>query len=337
MIVAKFGGSSVRDASAFRRCLEIIKKERSIKLVILSATYNTTNELEEIYSLASENKKLQARKYQEIISRHKALAMELCIDDNLSHQFFDQIDKEFTKCTRKDDFLALGEIISSTLFYFFLKDNLNDEVVLIDAKSLVKTNSCYGNATPNESLIATACQKNNFENKITITQGFIGSDDLGHTTTLGREGSDYSASLLAAALNASEVQIWTDVDGIYSADPRLVKEAIPIKNLSYKQAALLAKSGAKVLFSKTLAPVLVKNIPVRVKSSLNPEKEGSLITASEALSCAITSQKSKINEDEYVITIVGPNLGDSGFYTETVTSQKHLETLVSLHKKYCLL
>ena len=346
MIVAKFGGSSVRDASAFKRCQEIIKKQDAIKIVILSATYNTTNELEEIFSLSESESEsesdhdieFQKEKYQLLINRHKALATDLCIKKELSDALFNQIDKEYQVCQRKDDYLALGELMSSHLFYHFLKMNLTNmtSVKLIDARTLIKTDSLFGMATPNVAKIKSACQELDRENSLIITQGFIGSDDQNNTTTLGREGSDYTASLLAAAIGATEVQIWTDVDGVYSADPRLVSEAKPIAKLSYKQAAILAENGAKVLFPQTLAPVIEKKIPVRVKSSLFPEKEGSIITDEVASRTAVTSQRCEENENEYIISVVGPQLEDKTFSQHKVSKDEHIEALISLHQKYCL-
>jgi aspartate kinase len=342
LIVAKFGGSSVRDASAFKRCLEIIKKQDTIKLVILSATYNSTNELEEIYELSIQGSKLQEEKYQSLIKRHQDLAIDLGIDNEIVDLFFDKIDIEYRTCQRKDDYLALGELMSSTLFYHYLNIHLTDAVSLEfrDARELIKTDSQFGMAVPNEDKIKTACHQLVKENSLIITQGFIGSDEMNRTTTLGREGSDYSASLLAAAIGASGVQIWTDVDGVYSADPRLVKEAKPIKNLSYLQAAMLAKNGAKVLYPKTLAPLLSQNIPVYVKSSLFPEKVGSLIDDDEATFCAVTSKKNQDSsvdsESEFIISVIGPHLTDKKISQYHVSEKLHLETLSSLHQKYCL-
>jgi aspartate kinase len=232
--------------------------------------------------------------------------------------------------------------MSSTLFYHYLNILLTDVVSVEcrEARELIKTDSQFGMAVPNEDEIKTACHQLVQENNLIITQGFIGSDEMNRTTTLGREGSDYSASLLAAAVGASEVQIWTDVDGVYSADPNLVKEAKPIPFLSYWQAAKLAENGAKVLFPKTLAPLIINKIPVRVKSSLFPEKAGSLISDIEETLCAVTSQRNQDSdssvENEFIISVIGPQPGKEIFTQYHVSKKQHLDELGSLHQKYCL-
>ena len=239
-------------------------------------------------------------KVDSLIRRHLVLSRELNLSQETAEAFFQNIkDKVMSECPR-DELLAQGELMSSFLLSQYLELNLKSAVQLIDARVFLKTDSCFGEAKPNENLIGERCQELLKKETLMVTQGFIGSTIDGKTTVLGREGSDYSATLFARALKASEVHIWTDVSGIYSCDPRLVKDAFPFKKLSYSQASMLAENGAKVLFSKTLSPLMKDKIPLWVKSSYSPDEEGTLINSDESSEVGCTLQGD-------TIAIVGPH------------------------------
>jgi len=161
-----------------------------------------------------------------------------------------------------------------------LREREEVETQWFDARKVIRTDDTFGCAVPAIDVIAEQAEKRlrpRIAQALIVTQGFIGSDAAGHTTTLGRGGSDYTASLLAEALNASRVDIWTDVAGIYTTDPRIVAQAKRIDNLSYSEAREMATLGAKVLHPATLLPAIRKNIPVFVGASNNPSAGGTLV------------------------------------------------------------
>lgn len=297
-VVAKFGGSSVKDAEAMLRSVKVIESNSDIKIVVISATQNTTNQLEFIAQAASKgDEKNLALLINELITRHSKIAEELYSSDevrkdlNFLYEELRLISDEIISiklCTPKimDQLYSIGERISSLLMSDLVRLRVPEKnVVLLDARNIIKTNSDYQKAEPQIDIIEEKTKEflmpGLSSNTLFVTQGFIGKDLLGNTTTLGREGSDYSAALFGEAIDASLVQIWTDVAGIASSDPRKIPEAQFIKTLSYDEATALASLGAKVLFPTTLLPTKRKNIPVFVGSSLNPEKGGTLITNSQ--------------------------------------------------------
>ncbi|MCT8633374.1 lysine-sensitive aspartokinase 3, partial [Glaesserella parasuis] len=186
-----------------------------------------------------------------------------------------------TSAALTDELICHGEMMSTKIFTQLLKER-NYPAVWVDVREIVATNNHYGKAAPNDE--KTQAQSDAIlkpliaEGKVVITQGFIGRDDEGKTTTLGRGGSDYSASLLAEVLNANDVLIWTDVPGIYTTDPRVVPAAKRIDTMSFNEAAEMATFGAKVLHPATLLPAVRSNIPVYVGSSKAPEQGGTWVT-----------------------------------------------------------
>ena len=276
-IVAKFGGSSVKNAQAIERCVDIVENFPEINMIVVSATYQTTNKLEN----------LDLKTLEELYKHHKNMAFYL----SLSEKYHGEIDRifEYAKetlekkedsCKWQDQIYCVGELWSSWLFCGALEKKLSKKVIWLDARDIIKTNSDYGNALPIEEKIQSSCNKINLaEDTLFITQGFIGSDENGQNTTLGREGSDYTATLVASALKSKAVIIWTDVPGISTIDPRVDNQAIVIPQMDYKMASTLAGHGAKVLFEKTLDPVSKLNIPVFVKSSLEPNLPGTCISS----------------------------------------------------------
>ncbi|MBT6325860.1 MAG: aspartate kinase [Bdellovibrionales bacterium] len=292
MIVAKFGGSSVKDASGMQRCSDIIKNSPDIQIVILSATFNTTNELEKMGEVAKTN-------YSEALSllkfnkyKHELIMQDLGITEEHLFDLYQEAQEILTEINDSrcltpklmDHLYSIGERVSTKIFYLLLqKEFKNRDVCLQDSSDIIQTNESFNQAIPNIEFIKNMSsvklipQLRNKRNLI-VMQGFIGKTSSGDRTTLGREGSDYSAALIAEAIDASSLEIWTDVAGIATCDPRYFNQYKIIPALSYDDATLLAENGAKILFPKTLLPVKRGNIPVRIKSSLFPEKKGTLVS-----------------------------------------------------------
>lgn len=298
-VVAKFGGSSVRDASAMKRCAAIVAARPEIKVVIISATYQTTNHLEEIarLALAGEWNVCLAR-IEEMQERHLTLASDLlCLSTTrdlvkgLCHEAVELAQVVYSgkilTDALMDQIYSIGERLSSTLFSDYLKTILKDQrhVAFKDARESLKTSNLFKRAEPliEETKLAVHSnwQTELDNDTLIVTQGFIGSTLNGETTTLGREGSDYSAALFGEAIGASLIQIWTDVVGIATGDPRHVDGAIFLPSLSYEEATLMAENGAKVLFERTLAPAQRCGAQVFVGSSLEPSAKGTIIGVAE--------------------------------------------------------
>lgn len=324
-IVAKFGGSSVKDASAMLRVSQIVESNPLIKIVVISATQNTTNQLEFISKAAvSGDKETLDSLVNELVHRHTVIAQELFTSPAAMadmNKIFDELRSlcvnvsSEKNCSPKnmDQIYSIGERISSLLVSDLLKLRLaSKKIELLDARKVIKTNSDFQKAEPQIDLIAQHAREllneRMIDDSVIVTQGFIGEDLLGNTTTLGREGSDYSAALFGEAIDASLVQIWTDVPGVASSDPRLVKEAKFISTLSYDEATALASLGAKVLFPTTLAPTKRKEIPVFVGSSLDPKAGGTTITKDQDSMFSLKAV-SLLQKKEYcIVSFVGVNL-----------------------------
>lgn len=326
MIVAKFGGSSVKDGEAMLRSSSIIEDNSELQLVIISATYNTTNQLEMVAKASwSGDQEMLKRILEEIKSKHATLAHQLfssahCMDElkklqnELEEKAHFLLEKQSVSDREMDFIYSFGERMSSLIFYDLLKMRLPERNVLFfDMRDVLKTNSDYKKAAPEWGLIELNAKK--FltplfadSKTLVVSQGFIGSDLMGHTTTLGREGSDYSATILGEALNAQLVQIWTDVSGVLTTDPRKILKAKKIDELSYDEATALATLGAKVLFPRTLIPTARKKIPVYVGSSLRPDLGGTLITSHLTEELKLKAVTLRESEDEKIISVIGSHL-----------------------------
>lgn len=286
IIVAKFGGTSVADFDAMSHSADIILAGQDVRLVVLSASAGVTNLLVEL-SAGLENQDrldkidtLRAIQYN-IISRLKQpTAIREEIDhllDNIS-RLADAAANESSDAL-SDALVSHGELISSLLFVEVLRER-GVETEWFDARKVIRTDNCFGCAEPQPAAIAELAEKQlrpRIQQALIVTQGFIGSDSTGQTTTLGRGGSDYTASLLGEALSAARVDIWTDVAGIYTTDPRVVARAQRIDRISFSEASEMATFGAKVLHPATMLPAVRKNIPVFVGSSKNPSAGGTLV------------------------------------------------------------
>jgi aspartate kinase len=293
-LVLKFGGSSVADAACVRRVAEIVKGASARSpVVVLSAMGKTTDALFAAAQAAERGETEAALKaLREIVARHKKACAELWEGEPPVdlQQFIEALATQIDMLLRgvallrelsarsRDAIVSFGELLSSQIVAAFLHSQ-GAQTSWLDVRRVMRTDARFGAAEPQTGEIATLARTELAPlmgpGRIVVTQGYIGSTKEGITTTLGRGGSDYSASLLGAA----EVQIWTDVEGILTADPRMVPEATPILELSFREAAELAAFGAKVLHPATIQPAVDANIPVTVRHTMRPEGRFSTITA----------------------------------------------------------
>lgn len=285
-IVAKFGGTSVADFDAMNRSASIVLADPNVRLVVLSASAGVTNLLVELseglesHLQLDKLETLRTIQYN-IISRLKNPSIISAEIDNLLDNIgrLAQIAMTSPSTALSDELVSHGELMSSLLFTEVLRER-DVEASWFDARSVMRTDSNYGCAEPDVATLAELAElhlRPRIEQAIMITQGFIGRDAAGHTTTLGRGGSDYTASLLGEALHAARVDIWTDVAGIYTTDPRIAPKAKRIDSISFSEASDMAAYGAKVLHPATLMPAMRKNIPVFVGSSKDTAAGGTLV------------------------------------------------------------
>ena len=296
MKVLKFGGTSVQDAGAIRNVARIIESRRpSPILVVVSACAGVTNSLlSAIHHAANRNLLEAIEEVLDVRLRHEGIANELLTKERLA-AFVRQLEVDFAEvCAelslvaednelsgkRSDSIVSFGEKWSSRLLGDTLEEG-GTAVKLVDSRDLLITDNEFTRATPLFEETNTTVRSVVFplfgDGKIVVTQGFIGRTVDGATTTIGRGGSDYSASIFGAALGVAEIEIWTDTDGILSADPRLVPDAVPLAEISTEEATELAHFGAKVVHPSTLAPATDADIPVKILNSLRPSNRGTLI------------------------------------------------------------
>ncbi|QYJ72090.1 lysine-sensitive aspartokinase 3 [Shewanella sp. FJAT-51649] len=287
LVVAKFGGTSVADYGAMNRCADIVLGNPDCRLVVVSASSGVTNLLVEL-TQESMNDDGRLQRLKQIAQIQYAILDKLgrpndvaaVLDKLLSRMavLSEALASQRSKATM-DELLSLGEQCSSALFAAVLREKGANSSAF-DVRRVLRTDSHFGRAEPQVEQIASLSREHLLpllSEQVIVTQGFIGSDEAGQTTTLGRGGSDYSAALLAEALKASAVEIWTDVAGIYTTDPRLAPNAHPIAEISFNEAAEMATFGAKVLHPATILPAVRQQIQVFVGSSKEPEKGGTWI------------------------------------------------------------
>jgi len=289
--VFKFGGASIKSADNINNVISILEKHRSNKLmIIVSALGKTTNQLEQVVNLRSERnkaiEKLEAVKknHLEIIS-----ALELGEDTNLLTELNDllveiewALDEEGAEYDYiYDQIVSVGELLSSKILTAKIKQ-LGIDIQWLDARGIIITDDIY-----REGWVDWDRTIANMQNKVkplfkdvqfVVSQGFIGSTTENNTTTLGREGSDYSAAIFSYGLDASNMTIWKDVPGVLTGDPRLFKNVTKLDSLSYREAIEMTYYGAKVIHPKTIKPLQNKNIPLYVKSFVDPSGEGTLVS-----------------------------------------------------------
>lgn len=286
MKVLKFGGKSLANGEGLNTVISIIEnkvKEGEKITVVVSARSSATDDLENIL-----NKAAKGHPYKEVLQVFKDYQTEPLKDIDFSKEFA-TLDKLFEGVSllgdysnkTKDEILAQGELLSAKLIAALL-NKVGIRAVSVDARELIKTDDSFGNAQPILQVSkdnVRAFYKNSDKDVVNIVTGFIASNSKNETTTLGRNGSNYTAALLANYLDAEELQNYTHVNGIYTANPDLVEDAKKIRELSFSEANELANFGTTVLHAKTIIPLVEKNINLRILNTFNPDDEGTLITA----------------------------------------------------------
>lgn len=292
MIVLKFGGTSVGSAQKIKDVANLITQNTDEKkLVVLSAMSGTTNMLEQISSLLLKQEIKQAKVLiDDLRKKYKQVTTELFENQTFSNKamkligaHFDYIlslaAKSFNIWDEKN-VMAQGELISTALLNMYIQST-GKQSVLLPALNFMRIDK---NAEPDEFYIRQNLEREleKYPNEpLFITQGYICRDAFGEIDNLKRGGSDYTASLIGAAVDAREIQIWTDIDGFHNNDPRFVENTKAISELSFDEAAELAYFGAKIMHPSSIQPAQKANIPVRLKNTMNPNEKGTLITATE--------------------------------------------------------
>ena len=288
MKVFKFGGASIKDISSIKNILKIISTYNEDRLVIVvSAMGKTTNALELVVHNYFNNKENLQASISEVYNFHSEIINNLF---EKSHPIFSDISKSFEKLNSfikankspsysfvYDQIVSIGELLSSRIIHHFLLNN-NINCSFIDARNCIKTNSKYRGAKVEWDITNEKIKDYISDSKISVTQGFIGSDKNNFTVTLGREGSDYSAAIFAYVLNAESLSIWKDVPGLLNADPKFFKNTKLLNQISYSETIELAFYGASIIHPKTLQPLQKKEIPLLVKSFKNPQSKGTIIS-----------------------------------------------------------
>ena len=288
MQVFKFGGASVKDASGVKNLAKVLQKVGHEKtLIVVSAMGKTTNALEVVINNYFNNKKELQSSLQEVKKYHNAILLDLF--ENEQHPIFKTLSilfdelNAFLKSNKSPDYnfvydqvIGYGELVSTRIISGYLNETgfQND---WLDVREFIKTDNYYRRANVHWEDTQALINKKFNTSILNITQGFLGSDKNNFTTTLGREGSDYTAAIFAYCLNAESVTIWKDVPGVLNADPRYFDNAQLLHKISYREAIELAFYGASVIHPKTLQPLQRKEIPLYVKSFIKPEEPGTKV------------------------------------------------------------
>lgn len=303
MKIFKFGGASVKDAAGVRNVVHVVKEMGFNGLgIVISAMGKTTNALEDIIRHYQNNDSSYLDLIDQLFVNHLHIVEQLELNgasDDVLLRFRESGLKKDLKATLEslkgamlrnksrnhaflyDQVVSHGELLSTKIVAAYFNAH-QIPVEWMDARQLIKTDHKYRDAAVDWDTTVTAINKA-CKDKLFLTQGFIGSDDNGFTTTLGREGSDYTAAILAYALDASHVTIWKDVPGVLNGDPRVFENTILLEQISYREAIELAFYGASVIHPKTLQPLQGKEIELRVKSFLNPTQSGTVIKEGQTL------------------------------------------------------
>ena len=320
--IHKFGGASVKNAEAVKNIATILDSfpEGEKAVIVVSAMGKTTNKLEKVWS--EENEVKAGLELEKIAATHISVANKL----ELNEKFIDSMwelfklpEMRLPENKRYDSTVALGELASTKILAEYLS-SLGWNCGWWDARQTIKTNEKHRSARVNENdmwsegkSLRDALESHQF----IVTQGFIGQTPSGATTTLGREGSDYSAALLARATDALKVTIWKDVQGMHNADPRIFNDTVTIESLDYSEALELSYYGASVIHPRTVKPLQNKNIPLYVKSFINPDGPSTCIGKFETHTPQVPLY---ISRKEVTLVSLGP--ADHSFVGED-----HLETV----------
>ncbi|MCK8523785.1 aspartate kinase [Aquimarina sp. D1M17] len=294
MRVFKFGGASVKDANAVRNVARVLKKTGCQELVVvISAMGKTTNALEKIVDSYLQNDSDLKERIEYLYQYHLTILKELF--ENEQHSIYTKVRDLFSDLSTTldrnksrqydyiyDQIVCYGELVSTTIISAYLNENelIND---WLDARELIKTDASYRDAEVDWERTQRIILDKINTNGLTITQGFIGSDTNNFTTTLGREGSDYTAGIFAYCLGADSVSIWKDVPGVLNGDPRVFEDTQLLTHVSYSEAIELAFYGASVIHPKTIQPLQRKEIPLFVRSFLNPDTPGTSVKKGQPL------------------------------------------------------
>lgn len=334
MIVMKFGGTSVKDSEAIQRVIEILKGKAPQKVVVVvSALSKVTDTLTKVARLAADGQYNSAieivlelrKRHQEIIdSLFKKGSQNRDEVTTIINQYFYKLEEYVRVASIIEELtslslakiLAFGELFSSNIIFKAMVD-AGLKTSYADARSIIITNSDYLKGEPDTEIIASKVtelvDREFISNDYIITQGFISATTAGKDAILGRGGSDYTAALIGRAADATEIEIWTDVDGIHTTDPRMISTAKSISIMSFNEAAELSFFGAKVLHPATIQPAVEKGIPIRVLNSLQPQKHGTLILMDDQVE-GLGVKAISFKEDVIVVNIFSLKmLNSSGF------------------------
>lgn len=294
MKVYKFGGASVKDAAGIRNLARIVQKEKDDLIVVVSAFGKTTNALERVLRSWLDNDKTYKDHLDNIHSYHSSVTDELFPSGDYAKDRIDlsfSVLRDYLKSNNGSDYdfeydqvVSYGELWSTVIVSEFLNAS-GKQNKWIDIRKILVTDERYRDANVlwDESTKRIRSAFNINDIKLFVTQGFIGGTMSGHATTLGREGSDYTAALLANMLDADSVTVWKDVPGLLNADPRWLHDARKLEQMSYREAVEMTFSGAKVIHPKTIKPLQNKGIPLYVKSFIAPDEKGTIVLAEPEL------------------------------------------------------
>ncbi len=318
MRVFKFGGASVKDSAAVENVAKIIDRFNDDNLVVVvSAMGKTTNALEEIMKSFSSNSNEKTKTLIDEFSLFHQNIIDRLFTDHLDHEIALEIKNEIDticnalakKCAVKfkgdyhfeyDQIISLGEVMSTKIISAFLSFK-GFSSSWIDARKVVRTNSRWREGKVDWDTSSTLIKNRlngvfNQGKKIAITQGFLGHNEEGFTTTLGREGSDFTAAIMAYVMDAKDVTIWKDVPGMLNADPKYFQNTVLLEKISFREAIELAYFGASVIHPKTIQPLKRKKIPLHIKSFIAPEEQGSIIQESSVYDDQIPSFIFKLDQ-----------------------------------------
>jgi len=292
MRVFKFGGASVKDAAAIQNVTSIIQsyvEDKNPIIMVVSAIGKTTNKLEVIAKKVFEQSDEAKTLLKDLIDEHKLICQELKL--GIEHPVFKELSDIETKTLGfivanesnnfnyiYDQLVSKGELLSTTIVFHYIKSQ-NISIDFINARYLIKTDNNYTDANIlwNETQEAVDHEVKKRQSQVLITQGFIGANSEMLYTTLGREGSDYTAAILAKCTNTQEMTIWKDVDGVYTGDPKKFPEATIIDKLSYKEAIEMTFYGAQIIHPKTIKPIQNSNCVLKVRSFIHKDARGTEI------------------------------------------------------------
>lgn len=288
MRIFKFGGASVKDANGVRNLTKVLQQEGSENtLVVISAMGKMTNAFEEVIDAYFYKSDTLRIKLAQVENYHKNMMGDLFESDNEIHTqvdiLFEELDWFLSRNTSQrynyvyDQIICFGELLSTRIVSAYLK-TVQIENNWLDVRNYIKTDSNYRDAKVNWVLTQQIITKKIATHQLNVTQGFLAGNDTENTTTLGREGSDYTAGIFAYCLNAESVTIWKDVPGVLNADPRVFEETTLLEQISYEEAIEMAFYGASVIHPKTIQPLQNKEIPLYVKSFSNPIALGTRVS-----------------------------------------------------------